>query len=220
MIPRKEQYLDKPKTTIPELVYPFVCVLAPCTISKQLVCAHPIYQADLGGIRDAIGSVYPHPQYNTSTIQRYKQDELELERARKAKFGSLTFSRWTDAPDWMFFQEGQRKLADRFGRALRGGRKSQSDPSRSAGRSNRFDKLERPDPRLPRSKYVDPFSGAPGLEGEQHQGQRQKSAVLLQELRRSRGETTPLKFCSRIRDLYSELDPNSQQQLHTHEASR
>ena len=200
------------RITIPELVYPSVCVLAPCAISRQRVCAHPIYQADLSGIRDAIPNVYPHPQYNTSTIQQYKNDELALERARNAQY-----SRWANAPDFLIFGQGQRQLAEKCGKALRGGRKPQrataeSDASKGgAGRGNPFDELERPDPRIPRSKFVDPFSGAPGL-GDHHQGDRQRLAVVLQELRRSRGETTPLPFCSRMRSLYAELvDPGSLQ---------
>ena len=196
---------------VPELVYPFVCVLAPCAISKQLVCAHPIFQADLADIRDAIPSEYPHPQYDKTTVQRYKQTELELEGARKAQI-----SRWTDAPEWLLFQTGQRKLAETFAKAMRGRRKqtkAEFDPSRSAAPRNQFDELEKPDPRIPRSKFVDPFGGPPGLEGT-HQGDRQRLAAVLQELRRSRGETAPLPFCARLRGRYAELvDPGSQVQV-------
>ena len=206
----EDKRFTEARITIPELVYPFVCVLAPCAVSAQPVCAHPVFQADLAQIRDAIGNAYPHPQYNKTTIQRYKSEELELERARNAQF-----SRWTDAPDFLMFQEGQRKLAAKFGRALRGRKQRQTiaqlDPSRSAGpRRNQFDKLERPDPTKPHTRFVDVFSGPPGL-AEKHQGQRQQLAAILQELRLARGDTTPLEICSRMRNRYSELDPNSQQ---------
>lgn len=173
---------------IPELVYLFVCVIAPCALSRQLVCAHPIYQADLADIRDAIPSVYPHPQYDGPTILQYKNAELALERARNAQY-----SRFANAPDWWIFEQGQRKLAENCGKALRGGRKPQANAesyaSRGSAGSNLFDRHERPNPQIPRSRFIDPFGGAPGLE-ETHQGHRQKLAAMLQELRRSsRGET-------------------------------
>ena len=63
-------------------------------------------------------------------MQRYKQTELELEGARKAQI-----SRWTDAPEWLLFQTGQRKLAETFAKAMRGRRKqtkAESDASRGA----------------------------------------------------------------------------------------
>ena len=214
----EDKRFTETQITIPELVYPFVCVLAPCAISRQLVCACPIYQADLADMRHAIPSVYPHPQHDKITVQRYKQTELALE-------GSAQFSRWKDAPDWYLFQTGQRKLAETFAKAMRGRRKqtkAEIDQSRSAGVRDQFDKLEKPDPRIPRSQFVDPFSGAPGL-GDHHQGDRQRLAAVLQELRRSRGETVPLQFCARMRGRYAELvDPTSQQQsdTHMHEASR
>ena len=154
-----------------------------------------------------IPSVYPHPQYDRTTVQRYKQTEVELEGSRNPQF-----SRWADSPDWLLFQTGQRKLAETFAKATRGRRKqtkAEVNPSRSAGPRDQFDGLEKPDPRIPRSNFVDPFGGPPGLEGT-HQSDRQRLAAVLQELRRSRGEAAPLPFCSRMRGRYAELvDPGS-----------
>ena len=205
----EDKRFTDPEIHVPELLYPFVCVLAPCTISKQLVCAHPIFQADLADMRDAIPSKYPHPQYDKSTTQRYKQTEISVEGAHNPQF-----SRWRDAPDWLLFQTGQRKLAETCAQALKGRKKQRAkgevEQPRSAALRDRFDKLEKPDPRIPRSKFADPFGGPPGLE-ETHQGDRQRLAAVLQELRRSRGETTPLPFCSRMRSRYAELETSSLQ---------
>ena len=119
-------------------MYPFVCVLAPCAVARQLVCAHPIYRA--------------YPQYNVQTIRHYKQQELELERARNAQY-----SRRTDAPGFLIFEHGQRKLAEKFGRALKSRTQTaaRTESSRRAGLVNRFSKLEKPHPHNPYTRLLD-----------------------------------------------------------------
>ena len=191
------------RITIPELVYPFVCVLAPCSISRQRVCAHPIYQADLGDIRGAIPTVYPHPQYNMSTIEKYKSDAKH--EAEKNGYRD----RFASAPDFYVFAEGQKKLVKTFQQELKSGR-----PSRKAGHGNPFDRLEKPDPHNTYSRFVDPFGGPPGMQ-ETHQGHRQNLNNMLLDLRRENGETGPLgrlPLCARMQDRYAELvDPGSLQ---------